>query len=159
MILMPKIIGCWVISQVRIQNIILRGEGGSQVKKFFFFVLTYVVAQITLFPKWAHLPLNSKRLPRYGATKMSHFHAFSAFCIGKSAIFVSQNNLPFLSTFPVLSLETPFFGYKQAPGYQKILWERIFEFFIFWLFLGHFRAKKYDFSKIWPENGPKKAKK
>ena len=86
--------------------------GGSKVKKFFFFVLTYIVALSIFFLKWAHFLLNSQRLPRYDATKMAHFHAFSAFCIGKSTIFVSQNNLPFLSSFPVLGLENPFSGYK-----------------------------------------------
>ena len=109
-----------------------------------------VCGLVFLVLKWAHLAPNSKRLPRYGTTKMARFHAFSAFCIGKSAIFRSQNNLQFLSTFPILGLETPFFGYKQAPGYQKILWERIFEIFIFWLFQGHFPAKFLKNCIFWP---------
>ena len=66
---------------------------------------------------------------------MTHFHALSAICIGKSTIFISQNSLPLLSSFPVLGQETPFSGYKLAPGYQKILREQIFEYFIFWVFL------------------------
>ena len=57
------------------------------------FVLTYIVALIIFFPKWAHFSLNSKRLPRYGSTKTTHFHAFPAYCIGKWAKFEPKFNL------------------------------------------------------------------
>ena len=71
----------------------VKGRGGGTRSKFFFFVLLYVVALVILVPKWAHLPPNSKRLPRYGSTKMTRFHAFSAFCIGKWAKFGPKFNL------------------------------------------------------------------
>ena len=53
-----------------------------------------------------------------------------------------SSNLPFLSTFPVSGLETPFFGYKLAPGYLEIPWERIFEIFILFGFFGPISGSK-----------------
>ena len=51
----------------------LRGEGGgSSLKKWKFFVLSYVVA----------LSLNSKWLLRYDATKLTRLGAFSRICMG-----------------------------------------------------------------------------
>ena len=43
----------------------VKGIGGSQVKFSISFVLTYVVALSLQFPKWAHFPSSSARLPRY----------------------------------------------------------------------------------------------
>ena len=39
--------------------------GGHGVKLKCSFILTYVVGLLIFFPKWAHLPSDSKRLPRY----------------------------------------------------------------------------------------------
>ena len=47
----------------------IRGEGGLGVKTEFSFMLPYVVALDILFPKWAHLPSNFARLPRYDLSK------------------------------------------------------------------------------------------
>ena len=80
-----------MIMKSKIKN--LKATGGYLVKKIVFFILLYVVALVILVLKWAHLPTNSKRLPRYGSTKMTRFHAFSAFCIGKWAKFGPKFNL------------------------------------------------------------------
>ena len=101
---------------------------------------------------------NIRQLPRYGLSKMGPTRTFSRFYIGKCPISVFQNNLQFLSTFSVLDLETPFFGFEVS-GCQKILWERIFEKVIFWPVWGHFRAKNGVFQIFapkmalsWPKN-------
>ena len=65
----------------------------------FSLVFTYVVALLILFPKWAHLPLNSKRLLRYDSSKLGHFRPFSSICIGKSPKFAYK----FLHFFKNLS--------------------------------------------------------
>ena len=57
--------------------------GGPRVKEIFSSTFTYVIALLILFPKWAHLPLNSKRLLRYDSSKLGHFRPFSSICIGK----------------------------------------------------------------------------
>ena len=68
-----------------LQNPWLKGDrGGSRSKSQILFVKTYVVALVIVFLKWAHFPLNSKRLPRYDPSKMGHFSAFSDISIGKS---------------------------------------------------------------------------
>ena len=74
----------------------LRGEGGgSSLKKLNFLVKSYVVALVLVFPKWAHLSLNSnsKQLSRYDVTKLTLSRAFSQTCIGNSLIFVPNFNL------------------------------------------------------------------
>ena len=38
---------------------------------------------LIFFAKWAHFSLNSKRLHRYGKSKMGCFHAFSSTCMEK----------------------------------------------------------------------------
>ena len=58
--------------------------GGPGSKKFFSLVFLYVVALVTSFSKWAHFTLNSRRLPRYDATKLGRFRVFSVICMGKS---------------------------------------------------------------------------
>ena len=65
----------------------------------------------------------------------------------------------FPTTFPFFGLETPFSGYEQARRYQKILWERIFEFFIFLGFFGHFVSKNLKNSDSSAKNGQKKISK
>ena len=62
---------------------IVKGTGGVWVKVLDFLVLTYVVALLIFFSKWAHFPLNSKRLERYGVSGMGRFHMFSAICMEK----------------------------------------------------------------------------
>ena len=48
----------------------VRGERGGSPKIFLIFLLfTYVIALDILFPKWAHLPSNSARLPRCDPSK------------------------------------------------------------------------------------------
>ena len=91
---------------------LLRGQGGSGSKSQIFLVLTYVVALIIFFSKWAHLPPNSKRLQRYGVSKMGRFHAFSAICMEKwSKILVFRNPLSvFLS---IGSLRDPHFEFSD----------------------------------------------
>ena len=85
-----------------IRNSYLRGEGGSSLKKWKFFVLSYVVAQVLVVLKWAHLSLNSKRLSRYDATKLTRSDAFSRICIGNPAKFVP--NFDLRTTFPAVWL-------------------------------------------------------
>ena len=65
-----------------------------------FFVLSYVVALVLVFLKWAHLSLNSKRLSRYDATKLTRSGAFSRICIGNPVKFVP--NFDLRTTFPAV---------------------------------------------------------
>ena len=51
---------------------------------------------------------------------------------GKSWIFETQ----FLCSFAVLEIETQFYGYGLPREVQKNCWKRIFEFLIFYGFLG-----------------------
>ena len=54
------------------------GAGLPGSKNYF---LPYLLALFILFPKWAHLPINSQRLLRYDSTKLGHFRPFSSICI------------------------------------------------------------------------------
>ena len=84
------------------------------------------------------MPLNSPRLPRYDATKLARFHAFSAFCIGKSQNWDPKNSsvINFFQHWWVLV--TLF----QASGTQSMVIYKntggILKFFIFWLFMATF---------------------
>ena len=49
-----------------------------------------MVALLILFPKWGHLPLNSKRFLRYDSSQLGHFRPFSSICMGKSSKFASK---------------------------------------------------------------------
>ena len=51
----------------------------------------YIVA----LPKWAHLPLKSKWLPRYEVAKSATMRVFSTFCMGKYA---KKSKFSFLKT-------------------------------------------------------------
>ena len=120
----------------------LKATGGGYPQKIFiFFVWTYFVAPVMGEQELFTESKNIRRLPRYGLSKMGPTRTFSRFYIGKCLISVFQNYLQFLSTFSVLDLETPFFGFEKVSGCQKILWERIFEKVIFWPARGHFRGK------------------
>ena len=102
--------------------------GGGTPSENFFFVWTYFVALVMgeqeLFTEFK----NFRRLPRYGLSKMGPTRAFSHFYRKISCpISVFENYLQFLSTFAVLDLETPFFGFEKVSGCQKILQESIFQ--------------------------------
>ena len=66
--LLNKLIGMIDLSGAAADYLnIRRGGGGS-----FSIIFTYVVALLILFPKWAHLPNNSKWLLRYDPSKLDH---------------------------------------------------------------------------------------
>ena len=146
-----KLIWCNITSKVSTRETFYSSgdRGGVPNQKIFFFVWTYFVAPVMGEQELNTESKNIRRLPRYGLR----------FYIGKCPISVFQNNLQFLSTFSVLDLETPFFGFEKVSGCQKILWERIFEKVIFWPVWGHFRAKNGVFQIFapkmalsWPKN-------
>ena len=112
--------------------------------------------------KWAHLPPNSLWLPRYDLSKLTTKRVFSRFWphLYRKIGLENWKFLGFfLSTFSVLVLQTPFFGFMEIKWGQKILWERIFDFSHFWAFLGTFFLKKSEKARFWPKNGPKIRKK
>ena len=108
----------------------LRGQGGlGQSLRFFWF--WHVVALLIFFSKWAHSPPNSKRLQRYGVSKMGRFHAFSAICMEKwPKILVFRNPLSvFLS---IGSLRDPHFEFSDNISLISTKLQR--GFWIFWFF-------------------------
>ena len=58
-------------------KVLYRNAEKIQPQKMKFLFLIYVVALVLVFPKWAHLSLNSKRLSRYDATKLTLLGFFS----------------------------------------------------------------------------------
>ena len=146
---------------VVLYQITLRGQGGSRVKKIFILIMWYVVALCFLFPKWAHLPSNSKRLKFYGPKREGRFTRFSqnfpTFFLKNRHFFENF----FLTSFPVFDPATQFFGYGWPSRIQKHVRKRIFEILIFFWFFGHFVVKKsrfvINFVIKWPKN-PKKIK-
>ena len=140
---------------------IIRG-GGLGVKTKFSFVSTHVVALHILFPKWAHLPSNSKRLPRYDSSKLGRFRLFSAICIGKSPKSGSWFSPPWIS----LSHWVTHLGLKLAWGSTNMssvqlshTFLRFWFFGLFWVFLSQIFAKIWNFDRNLEQKDPKKAKK
>ena len=107
-------------------------ETKTRSKKLFFLVWTYVVALVIQFLKWAHFPLNSRRLPRYESTKMGRFRAFSAKCMEIWLKSVSE-----IGRQPLFGdtgwSDRPKYGY--TPSYHGYLGHHFSRFFIFLFFL------------------------
>ena len=135
----------WSCDLYLLFNIIcLWGEGVPG--KLSFFVKTYIVALVILFSKWAHLPLNSKRLWRYEAAKLGRFRAFSTLSIGKSAKMALKISsvINFFQHWDPLG--PPFWVlWQHLTNIYKIT-EGILKILIYWVFMATFSP---NFGQNW----------
>ena len=122
----------------------VNGRGGSSIKKWNFLVLSYVCCSPSLvFPKWAHLSLNSKRLSRWRDKVDPSAPFFVNLYIGKTVKSDLDFNLRRVVPATWWS-DLPKNLYTLVPGMFMTLCSRIFDFSIFCLFrvfLAQFLAK------------------